>query len=215
MILFKLKTLLIVSAVIFLCTSQTASASEALLRTFLAEVKTLSADFTQKVVDESGMTLDFASGQVYLQRPGRFRWDYAGEDGSQVRGQQLVADGESIFLFDPDLEQVTQRSLRDAINQVPSLLLVQDGKTLNKFFLVSDIGLTDGLSWVALKPKAEDASFQQLLIGFAGGKLDTIHLLDGLGNETRLNLSNVENNNNLKAGLFNFVVPDGADLLQE
>ena len=102
-------------------------ASESMLRDFLANIDRLSADFDQKIVDESGMTLDQARGKVYLQRPGKFRWNYAGEDSNVSLGQQLVADGESIFLFDPDLEQVTKRSLKDAINQVPSLLLVQDG----------------------------------------------------------------------------------------
>ncbi len=188
-------------------------ASEALLRDFLANGDTLRAKFEQRVVDETGMTLDSASGTVYLSRPGKFRWNYNGEDSEQ--GQQLVADGKSIFLYDPDLEQVTQRSMVDAINQVPSLLLVQDGAALDTFFAISDIGLTDGLSWVALKPKSEDAAYQQLILGFDSDALTVIQLIDGLGNETRLKLSQVVTNQSIAADRFKFDLPPGVDLLSE
>lgn len=204
-------------------TAASACASEAALRGFLDNVDTLQASFDQQVVDESGMILDFAQGNVYLSRPGKFRWDYEGEghgdengNGSVgVRGQQLVADGKSIFLFDPGLEQVTQRSMDDAITQVPSMLLVQNASALERFFSISDIGLTDGLSWVALKPKSEDAAYQQLLLGFKDGVLNTIQLFDGLGNETQIRLSEVINNADIDSSVFEFVVPKGVDLLSE
>ena len=188
-------------------------ASEANLREFLASVKSLQANFEQRVVDDAGMTLDFANGVVSLSRPGKFRWDYADQDG--IPGQRLVADGNSIFLFDPDLEQVTKRSMRDAINQVPSLLLVEEGGVLDEFFSITDIGLTDGLSWVAMKPKSEDASYQHLMLGFNGSDLLEIQMLDGLGNETRLQLSEARTNVALNAKLFTFDIPTGVDLLEE
>lgn len=202
---------------ILISLSFSAQGSEKLLRQFLADVSTLSATFDQRVVDEAGFVLDYARGELFLSRPGRFRWNYDSEsDGQdQIPGQQLVADGKSIFLYDPDLEQVTQRSMQEAINQVPSLLLVQDSATLDEFFLISDIGVTDGLSFVALKPKSEDAAYQQLMLGFNGQALSAIQLLDGLGNETQLTLSNVRSNVSLSKTLFNFDVPQGVDLLEE
>lgn len=201
------------SLALWLVMAVPALASEALLLDFLNNVDTLEAQFEQRVVDDSGMTLDIAQGKLSLSRPGKFRWDYRDEDGAQ--GQQLVADGKSIFMFDPDLEQVTQRSMKDAINQVPSLLLVQDGSTLDAFFMISDIGLTDGLSWVALKPKSEDAAYQQLMLGFGKADLSVIQLLDGLGNETRLNLSRVKSNTKINRSVFDFTVPEGVDFLRE
>lgn len=188
-------------------------ASEAKLREFLENVQTLQATFKQQTVDETGRTLDYASGKVYLQRPGKFRWDYQAEQG--IPGQQLVADGESIFLYDPDLEQVTQRSLQDAINQVPSLLLVERSSTLDNFFVIQDIGDTDGQSWVALRPKSADAAYQQLLLGFGSNNLQSIELLDGLGNSTQLELYGVKTNAPIDAAYFLFKVPDGVDLLSE
>lgn len=195
--------------------SHSALASEAMLKTFFKQVDTMQAVFTQKVIDETGMTLETSSGVFSLSRPGKFRWNYKSNDTDIPQGQQIIADGQSIFMYDPDLEQVTQRSLQDALGQVPSLLLVQSGANIDKHFMITDFGLTDGLSWVALKPKDENAGYQQLMIGFASGKLSAINLLDGLGNETRLSLLQVKTNIALNKGLFNFVPPEGVDVLRE
>lgn len=205
----------VLTLLIFLFASRSGlvNASEQMLRNFFIKIDTLSATFTQNVVDDSGMRLDFVTGHVYLSRPGKFRWDYDGID--DIPGQQLVSDGDSIYLYDRDLEQVTQRSMLDAINQVPSLLLVENDDALDRFFTISDIGLTDGLSWVALKPKSEDAAFQKLMIGFLNGTLASIQLLDGLGNETQLSLSDVRNNPVFSQDLFDFVVPAGVDFASE
>lgn len=190
-------------------------ASEADLREFFKSVDSLQADFTQQVVDETGMTLEVSNGIFSLSRPGKFRWNYASADPDLAQGQQIIADGESIFMYDPDLEQVTQRSLADALAQVPSLLLVQTGAQIDEHFNITDFGLTDGLTWVALKPKDDNAAYQQLLIGFAKGVMRSITLLDGLGNETKLMLSNVRNNIDIDRETFMFVAPDGVDVLTE
>jgi len=195
--------------------ANSATASQAILERFFAEVDTLQADFEQKVTDETGQLLDYSRGRFSLSRPGKFRWDYKSRDSDLPIGQQIVANGKVIYMFDPDLEQVTQRNLKDALGQVPSLLLVQSGANIKEHFTISDIGMTDGLSWVALKPNDEDAGYQQLMIGFLNGSLNTIVLLDGLGNETRLVLSKLSNNLVLPTDLFEFDVPEGADLLVE
>ncbi|MBX2849257.1 MAG: outer membrane lipoprotein chaperone LolA [Acidiferrobacterales bacterium] len=211
----KLITPILLFATLLL-SANSSYASEQLLSRFFQEVDSMQASFEQQVVDESGMTLEQSTGMFYLSRPGKFRWNYNdpySESGDL--GQQIIADGEYIYMFDPDLEQVTQRSMQDAISQVPSLLLVQSGGQAQDHFNITDFGVTDGLSWVSLKPKAEEASYQQLMIGFAGDELRSIVLLDGLGNETRLKLLRVENNVSLSTRLFDFKVPDGADVLVE
>ena len=199
-----------------------ALASRQMLDTFFAEVDTLQAHFEQKVIDEAGMVLEISKGRLYLSRPGKFRWDYhsadqttdQSADSNMPLGAQIIADGESIVIYDPDLEQATKRSMRDALDQVPSLLLVQSAASnLQEHFAISDIGLTDGLSWVSMKPLGEDAGYQHLMIGFLQGRLSMIVLLDGLGNETRLSLSSVMSNIKLPAQVFEFQLPDGVDLL--
>jgi outer membrane lipoprotein carrier protein len=208
-----MKTLFSLIALFFSIAS--AHASEALLENFFANVATMEANFQQEVVDETGKTLERSSGRVYLSRPGKFRWNYRSTDPDIELGQQIIADGESIYMYDPDLEQVTQRSMQAALAQVPSLLLVQTGANLTEHFIVNDIGITDAVSWVSLKPISPDAGYQLLMLGFVGGQLNTILLLDGLGNETRLVLSEVVSNLKLDSSVFDFTVPEGADLLSE
>ena len=192
-----------------------AFASEANLRAFFVDVQTLQANFDQQVYDENGMSLESSSGVFSLSRPGKFRWDYASNDPELATGQQIIADGEFIMMFDPDLEQLTKRSLDDALAQVPSLLLVQSGTDVDVHFNIIDFGVTDGLSWVGLKPKDENAGYQQLMVGFGDGVLRSITLVDGLGNETRLTLRNVVNNAQLADKVFVFDVPAGVDVLSE
>jgi len=192
-----------------------AVASEQALRDFFSNVKSLSATFTQRVEDENGSTLENSFGKFYLARPGKFRWDYQNPDFADELSQQIVADGKDLYFYDPDLEQVSKRSLADALSQVPSLLLVQHGAALDQHFSITDFGVTDGLSWVALKPKAEDAGYQQLMIGFEGHTINSLLLYDGIGNTTHLKLSDVDSSTELAASVFEFTVPEGADLLSE
>jgi len=192
-----------------------AQASEKALRGFLEDVNTLSAEFTQRVMDERGSVLESSNGTFYLSRPGKFRWDYKNPDFDDELGQQIVADGENLFFYDPDLEQASKRSLENAIAQVPSLLLVMSNSLLDQHFNVQDKGQADALTWVTLTPKAEDAGYQKLLIGFLKNQIDTFVLYDGLGNATRLELSSVVTNRSIESGRFLFPVPPTADLLGE
>lgn len=195
--------------------SSATNASEAMLKRFFVEVTSLQADFNQQIVDESGITLETKSGIFSLLRPGQFRWNYTNEDPEYPVGQQIISDGELITFYEPDLETANQRSLLNALEQVPTLLLVQSGESLEQHFTVTDFGLTDGLTWVALKPKNENAGYQGLMVGFAKEQLSSIVLTDGLGNETRLLLSNIVTNSELDASLFEFTPGDGVDVIRQ
>lgn len=211
-----MRNLLAIILVVGLMPACAANASEQSLNQFFQNVTFMQARFTQQVVDESGMTLERSTGNFYLSRPGKFRWNYDSIDPEYSDiGQQIIADGEYIFMYDPDLEQVTRRNMEDALSQVPSLVLVQTGSQLQDYFSITDFGLTDGLSWVALKPTAEEAGYDELMIGFAGQEMRSIVLRDGLGNETRLQMSGIDINSRLSSSVFNFEVPDGADMFIE
>lgn len=182
---------------------------------FFEEVETLQASFDQRIVDESGNTLELKKGIFSLSRPGRFRWNYITDDPDYPVGQQIISDGSTITFYEPDLETANQRSMINALEQVPTLLLVQSGESLEKHFNVTDFGKTDGLTWVALKPKDENAGYQGLMIGFDKQLLSAIVLTDGLGNETRLTLRNVVTNQTLSDQLFTFVPSEGVDLIRQ
>lgn len=205
----------IIFIVITSLASSAAMASEAMLKRFFSEVKTLQANFDQKIVDESGMTLETKKGIFSLSRPGKFRWNYISDDEDYPLGQQIISDGKLITFYEPDLETANQRSMQNALEQVPTLLLVQSGDSLEEHFSIINFGLTDGLTWVSLKPKAEDAGYQGLMVGFAKEQLNSIVLTDGLGNETRLALSNVVSNTKLDAALFKFNPNDSVDVIRQ
>lgn len=194
--------------------SAVCSASEAMLRNFFSQVDTLQATFEQRVTDESGMTIETSSGVFSLSRPGKFRWDYASVDPDLERGQQIVSNGESIIFYEPDLASASMRSFDEALQQVPTIVLVQSGEKLDDVFTITDYGLTDGLSWVALRPKSDDAGFKELMIGFDEGQLARILLTDMLANETRLRLSNVKANQPLAANVFELDLPEEVDFVR-
>ena len=215
--LFSIKKQLVCCLILFIgfCSVSPGLASESALRAFLKNVATLEARFSQRVEDESGSVLESSSGRFYLSRPGKFRWDYKNTEFEGELGQQIVADGESLFFYDPDLDQASQRSLSNAVAQTPSLLLVMSNADLDQHFKTIDLGKSDALSWVALQPSSEDAGYLQLIIGFLGDKLDTLVLEDGIGNTTRLELNDIAVNQKIDQRLFQFEVPEGADLLSE
>jgi len=194
--------------------SSPAWSSEAMLTQFFKEVSTFQANFDQNVVDESGSALDSQSGIFSFSRPGKFRWNYAGTDEYEPLGQQIISDGKTITFFEPDLDSAVQQSMSNAVAQVPSMLLVQSGENLETHFNVTDYGKTDGLTWVGLKPKDPDSSYQSLMIGFAESQLNAIIMTDALGNETRLRLSKVVSNLELEPSLFKFAPSDSTDVVR-
>jgi outer membrane lipoprotein carrier protein len=179
------------------------------LQRFFDEVTSFQGDFTQVLHDENGDLVEENSGRVYLQRPGKFKWDYA-----PPSAQLIVSDGKEIVIYDSELEQVTIRSFESALAQVPTLVLVDGDANLEAHFDVIDIGPEGGLEWVAVRPLDDDASYEELSIGFRGGRLAGIHLLDGLGQVTRLMFTASEENAELDADTFSFVPPEGVDVLR-
>ena len=95
------------------------------------------------------------------------------------------------------------------------MALVQSGESIRQFFSISDYAITDGLSWVGLKPKDENSAYQGLLLGFDATTLKSIVLTDGLGNETRLTLADVKTNGKIKKSVFKFDPAPGVDLIRE
>lgn len=189
-------------------------ASEVRLKQFFKEVHSFQADFEQRVVDEAGQVLEFKTGVFSFLRPGKFRWNYASIDEQEALGQQIISDGEVITFYEPDLETANQRSMRDAVSQVPTLLLVQSGASIDAHFTVEDYGKTDGLTWIGLSPKNPDSGYQSLMIGFDEARLSAFIMTDALGNETRLQLSNVVTNLTFKKDLFKFKPSGSTDVVR-
>lgn len=179
------------------------------LRGFLAEATTLQANFRQTILEAGDRVVEESSGTVAMQRPGRFRWDY-----TAPFSRVIVADGARVWLYEADLDQVTVRPLRAGIGDTPAALLTGRQDVLQRFDLVRS-WQSDGILWVALKPKAADSDFAELRLGFAGKLLARLDLDDRLGQQTRVAFTQVRLNPRLDPDTFSFTVPPGADVIDE
>ena len=176
------------------------------LHAFLEQVHSLRADFVQSLYDEESRKLDESSGKVYIARPGRFRWDY-----TEPYLQEIVGDGEKVWIYDSELEQVTVRPLGDALGDTPVMLLSSVEPVENSFEVRAVEG-PDGYQWAELTPRGDQVSFTSIRLGFDDETLRVMELTDAFGQLTRLRFAEVERNPDLEPGLFQFTPPEGADV---
>jgi outer membrane lipoprotein carrier protein len=179
------------------------------LKAFLSATRTLTADFKQVLINEAGDPVQTSYGAFYLQRPGKFRWDY-----KKPIQQQIISNAGKVWFYDPDLEQVTVKKLDESVGSTPALLLSGE-VSLEDNFTMEKQGEDEGLLWVKLLPKHEESGFKYVLIGLSGGTLGGMELSDNFGQLTRIYFSNVVTNREVKPDLFQFNAPKGADVFSE
>lgn len=186
------------------------------LEAFVRDVKSGRADFVQTVTAPSREgqpgRVKTSSGTFEFQRPGKFRFDYR-----KPFTQTIVADGQTLWLHDADLNQVTQRSQAQALGSTPAALIAAapDLRMLQADFKLEAAPSRDGLQWVKATPKAKDGQLQGIQVGFQGDALAALEILDSFGQRSVLKFSKVEVNPSLGAGTFAFKAPAGADVLKE
>ena len=177
------------------------------LQAFLSEVTTLSARFEQLQLDEDGAELGSSSGMLWIQRPDRFRWAY-----SQPYEQLILCDGESIWLYDPDLEQVTRRSAGAALDGTPAALLSQSADALAGFKRAA-LGEQDGLQGLRLTPSSAESDFRAIELWFSGAVPMRLVFHDQLGGTTRILLRDIQVNQPISPAQFQFTVPAGVEVV--
>ena len=177
------------------------------LEAFLDGLETYTADFEQRLYDEYGELLETANGTVAILRPGRFRWEY-----SEPAGQLVVSDGDRLWMYDQDLEQVTVRPVDDTLRGTPAMLLSGQA-TLDETFEILRTFEKDELDWVALRPKDGSPEFASLQIGLDEGVVRRMELVDSLGQMTRIDLWDVVTDAEPGDDLFAFEPPEGADVI--
>jgi outer membrane lipoprotein carrier protein len=189
------------------------------LKAFVAQVHSARGDFVQQEVRAPGKeqaASDAAqimpknttsSGTFVFARPGKFIWSY-----EKPYEQVLQADGDKLYVYDKDLNQVTIRALGGALGASPAAILF-GSNDLDKNFTLRDAGVKAGIDWLELIPKAKDTQFQRVGIGFKDGNLQAMELHDVFGNVTLLTFSNIQKNPPLPADAFKFTVPKGADVI--
>ncbi len=179
------------------------------LNTLLMRANTMSADFSQMTLSSNGANLQEATGSLVLKRPGMFRWhtDAPAE-------QLLVSDGEQIWLYDPDLEQVTIQTMDKRLTHTPALLLSGDVSALEENFDITVVE-SGNVSEFLLTPKVNDTLFDNLRLSFLDGKMNDMQLSDAVGQRTNIVFQDVKLNEGVSQSQFTFDIPPGVDVISE
>ena len=178
------------------------------LRDFVREVKTGRANFTQTVTSPDGVKKKNSSGSFEFSRPNRFRFNYA-----KPFEQVIVGDGQKVWIYDADLNQVSSRKMTQALGETPAALLA--GGSMEKDFTLAAQPSKDGLDWVLATPKTKDGPFQSVRVGFKAKDLAAIEITDSFGQHSLLVFNQMTPNAAIPAESFKFVVPKGADVIEQ
>ncbi|MUV14875.1 outer membrane lipoprotein chaperone LolA [Noviluteimonas gilva] len=178
------------------------------LTAFTKNLKGLDGTFTQQVFDANGKKKEASSGRVAMSAPRNFRWEYA-----KPFEQLIVADGKAVWVYDPDLKQVTKRA-QGVEEQSSPLTALIDPTRLDKEFLVKELPAADGLDWIELRPRsADNASFESARLGFDDAGLKRMRIVDPLGQRTELRFSGWKKNPSFPKSTFTFAPPKGVDVV--
>ncbi|MET0065550.1 MAG: outer membrane lipoprotein chaperone LolA [Candidatus Thiodiazotropha sp.] len=177
------------------------------LESFLQGLHTLKADFRQTLEQPDNDQYFASHGVFYLKRPGLLRWEY-----ESPAKQLIVADGDRIWLYDMELEQVSHQSQDSALKGTPAQLL-STTRPVSDYFQVNDLGEKDDMAWVELIPRDPEGQFQRLLLALADNSLQRMEMYDNFGQITRFFFDQIQLNPELDERLFQFEPPPLVDLI--
>ena len=186
------------------------------LETFVRTVKSARSDFTQVVTmparEGQAARTKTSSGTFEFSRPGRFRFVY-----KKPFAQTIVADGQTLWLYDVDLNQVTSRKQAQALGSTPAALIASaaDLQSLQADFALTSDTSSGGLEWVLATPKAKDSGLQSVRVGFRAGELAELEIVDSFGQRSNLRFSGLGANAAVDASVFQFKPPSGVDVIRQ
>jgi outer membrane lipoprotein carrier protein len=191
------------------------------LENFIKTVKTGRAEFNQLVIvpakNDQAPRIKKSSGTFEFFRPGRFKFVY-----KKPFEQHIVANGQTLWMYDVDLNQVSEHPQAQALGSTPAALIASASnlQALQADFVLVDMppdkdGLKDGLEWVQATPKVKDNSLQHVRIGFKAGQLAALDILDSFGQISSMRFSALQANVPLAADSFNFKAPPGVDVIRQ
>ncbi len=181
--------------------------ARAQLEQFSDGLESLHARFEQKVISSNGSVEDGSSGEVWLSRPGLFRWQYGGDFPELV-----VADGSKIWIYDEMLEQVTVKDQSRATVNSPLTLLTDPGQ-LDEQFEVRELGEDEEVYLLELRARSVDTEFDRILLGLRDDTLLLMVMEDAFGLRTEVRFNQIRRNPDLGPELFTFQPPDSADVI--
>ena len=189
------------------CTAFAATGARSRLDAFAHGLHALRGDFSQTVYDSHGNVTGTSHGTLALEAPRLFRWQVAGP-----YKQLIVADGKKVWVYEPDLQQVTVRD-QGAQEAHSPLTVLTDLSQLDSEFTATDAGNRDGLEWLRLVSRGKDPQFDYAEIGFDAIGPRRMLFKDTVGNRTEIAFSGWQRNPELPPGTFTFVPPKGTDVV--
>lgn len=174
---------------------------------FIEDVESFSGNFEQVLIDADGAVIERTTGTLEISRPGKFRWSYV-----EPYEQWLIADGLNIWSYDVDLAQVTVKPQSDALANTPALLLSGSANALDQFDYEGSYDETV-TTWVKLAPKNTDSGFLRMELGFIDDTLNRMVFFDNLEQTTLVEFRDVAVNGQIDPARFEFLVPDGVDVV--
>lgn len=175
----------------------------------LEPLESYQATFEQQILDGSGQRLQSARGEMWLSRPGMLRWEV-----EAPYTQVVVSDGNDVYLYDPDLEQVTVQPMDDRVTHTPALLLSGSISDLTASYDVV-YERESGEDVFTLIPSSADTLFEELSMVFDNDTLTELWMMDSTGQKTLIRFSDITQNGSIDRGLFNFEIPEGTDVIRE
>lgn len=179
------------------------------LNRLLEPLQTYEARFEQRILDGSGERLQEARGQMWLSRPGKFRWEV-----EAPYLQEVVSDGEEVMLHDPDLEQATIQVLDQRVTHTPALLLSGSASELTDSYTVTR-GQEGAAETFTLLPRDPDTLFEELKMTFRSDELTALQMTDSTGQRTAIEFRDVQTNHAIDDALFAFEIPEGTDVIRD
>jgi outer membrane lipoprotein carrier protein len=206
-----MKRITLILSAVMLTLSLSAQAAtgpaRARLDAFAQNLHSLTGQFSQTLIDINGQGSKTSSGTLALQAPRQFRWETL-----TPYKQTIVADGSRVWMYDPELDQVTVR-VQSAEEAHSPLTVLTDVSQLDRNFKVAERGERDGLQWLRLTSTAKDPQFDYADLGFDANGLARMTFRDQLGSTTDIRFSNWQRNVAIPPATFNFVPPPGADVI--
>jgi len=202
----KLTTSILTAALLLAATVANAGGRDQ-LNTFTKGLKGLDGQFSQQVFDARGKQKENSTGRVALSAPRLFRWEYV-----KPYPQLIVADGKTVWVHDPDLQQVSKRP--QGVEEANSpLAILLDPSRLDRDFAVKDAGKTAGVEWLQLTPKQAEAPFKTAKLGFSKGTLAQMEYVDATGQRTKISFSGWKRNPGFAKSTFVYTPGKGVDVI--
>lgn len=183
------------------------------LNAFVNNISSMSSEFSQVVLDKKGLKLQDVEGVMLFKRPNKFRWDYL-----KPYQNQIISDGDRLYMYDQDLRQVSINSIAKVAGSTPLLIIA--GKNIEKYFTLKNIDDqvnnegNQNIKWVEAVPKEEGAGFSKVILGLTENKLSVMKIVDAFEHTTTISFKNAKYNVTLVDNDFLFKLPIGVDVVQ-